>query len=171
MPKISIKSLDFAPKGGGSYNIKWPGPPRRQLRYADVKHYVPTVVLKSAAPITFTLWIYMKEYREAMGVDELMADIELGYFTARFDAGKSSPTEIKMVNHFAGPPKDPEGAPEFTYGSFWLGVSKGGRIRGNTGTGDDGHARVYLELFSEIEPANCQLGGKRKSPKHTLKAV
>jgi hypothetical protein len=171
MLKIAIAKMDFAPKGGGSYNINWPGPPRRQLHYSDVKHYLPTIELKAKPPIGFTLYIYIKEYREALGVDELMADIELGWFDARFDAGKTSPTEIKMVNAFAGPPKDPEGAPENTYGSFWLGVSKGGRIRGNSGTGDDGHARVYLELFSGTRPTSYQLTGKMKSPRHTVKAI
>ncbi|UCF06579.1 MAG: hypothetical protein JSV33_06005 [bacterium] len=173
MASIRITKLDFVPKRGRSYNINWPGPPRRLLRYADVKHFKPLIELKTKAPIGFLLMINVKEYREAWGVDELVSDIELTYFTARFEVGKRIPTEIKMVNHIKGPPRDPGGSPRYTFGSFWLGASKRGRIRGNIGTGDDRHARVYLELFSLWVPEvrGYQLTGKKKSRKYRVRAI
>ena len=173
MATIRITKMDFAPKDGGSYNIKWPGPPRHQLRYSEVKHYTPLIELETQAPIGFTLYFGAKEYRESLGIDELMSDIDLTNFTVRFETGNIMPSEIKMCNAQAGPPKDAEGAPQYTFGSFWLGVSKAGKIRGNVGTGDDGHARVYLEMVTLWTPdvLGYELKGKTKSPKHKVKAI
>lgn len=173
MATINIKKLDFVPQGGGSYNLNWPGPPRVQLRYSDVKHYIPIVELSKPSPIGFTLCYNVREYRESAGVDELKSDIDLAFFHVRFEAGNTIPSEIKELNHLAGPPRDAENSPQYTYGSFWLGASKAGNVRGNIGTGDGRHARVYLEsciLWMPDAPGH-QTSGKTKSSKHTVRSI
>lgn len=174
MTSIKIMKFDFSPKSGGNFDINWPGPPRRQLKYSDVKHYIPIIELESQSPIGFTLIIAVREYRESLGIDELMSDVDLTDLRVRFEAGNRTPSEIRMVNHIAGPPKDPDGSPQYTFGSFWLGISKAGKIRGNVGTGDDGHALVYMELavtFWLPDVRGYELKGKMKSPKHKVKAI
>jgi len=34
----SFVRCNYAPVAGTSYDVNWPGPPRRQMTYADVKH-------------------------------------------------------------------------------------------------------------------------------------
>lgn len=168
MSVVRITKLDFVPKRGNSYNCNWPGPPRRRLRYSDLKHYKPIINLKNRAPAGFWIGVYAKEERT------WASNPELSYFMVRFDAGSKTPKEIRMLNHIKGPPRDVKNSPKYTKGSFWLGCGKRGKIRGNIGTGDDRHARVYLELFSTIwqpDDPRMKLRGKRKSRRHTVRGI
>jgi len=168
MVNIRIKKLDFVPKSGSSYDLNWPGPPRRKLRYSDVKHYIPIIELEKPAPIGFTIGVFVKEERL------LRPNYELSFFKASFDIGKRVPSEIKMLNDYPGPPPVPSGSPMYTLGSFWLGASKKGKIRGNTGKGNDRHARVYIERSTLWQPDIfnfARLIGKTKSKLHTVRAI
>jgi hypothetical protein len=153
-----IKALDFGPVSGSSYDLDWPGPPRRPPRYTDVKHYRPVIELEAPAtePIYQGFWV--KEARR------FWPDPTLGSFNSRFDVGSTTPAEIATVNYGVGG-DPPSGAPQRTVGSFWLTATQRGKIRGNEGKGDDGHARVYLEAFA--------YGGSNppKSSTHTVRAT
>lgn len=161
--KINVSKIDFTPQDGGSYDIEWPGPPRRALVYSDLKHYTPVIELEKKAPIEFTIIFAIKEYKK---------DIELGLFTAHFNVGQTTPTEIREVNYMPGPPKDVDGSPPYTIGSFWLGIGQQGKLRSNTGTGDDGHGQVCLKTFWWApKVSGYQLAGQTTSPRHRVSAV
>jgi hypothetical protein len=156
---VKVKTLDFVPASGSSYDLNWPGPPRRNLQYADVKHYTPSIVLDSPTPRRLTLGFWVKESRS------LWFDDMLGSFTAIFNRCSTVPDDIVCVNVGVGG-QTPAGAPAQTRGTFWLGATKKGKVRGNEGRGDDRDAEVYLEAFEYFS-----LPGESQSRKHHIRAI
>jgi hypothetical protein len=135
-----VSSYDFRPQNG-SWLMNWPGPPRRDLTYADVKHFIPTFsVTRLAARVTVGFWI-MEE--------RTFWDATLGSMYVDFiPATATSPSQV-VVRYPStnGVTRVPTGAPAVTYGTFWLGCTQDGIVRGNEGKGDDRAARVYLQAF------------------------
>ena len=147
---VTLTSYDFRPQSG-SYNAEWPGPPRHRLRYDEVKHYVPTFSVRTPPSRQITVNFWIREERT-------LWDATLGMLTAEFNP--SGTVTIRYPSR-SGAGQAPENAPAQTTGTFWLGCTERGRVRGNEGHGDDAHARVYLEMFT------VATGGTPYGPRHS----
>ena len=173
MPKAVIQIFDFIPKGSSSYNLKWPGPPRRFLRYTDVKHYVPKIKLREPAPAGFYISVFAKYKYKIPGSGSHLL-YKLSYFWVRFDARRKNPSKITLLNHIPRGARDPDNSPEYTHGTFWLGAGKAGKVRGNVGTVHAilRFADVYLDQDRFLpDMPNLQLRGRKISPKHRIIAT
>jgi hypothetical protein len=140
---VQLNSYDFNPRTGGNYVINWPGPPRHALQYSEVYHFYPFFnVHHTHAQFPVDAVFDVMERRN------LKSDIRLGYFNVSF-----LPNGVGYVAYPSAVQGalTPLGAPSETIGSFWLGCTPSGRVRGNAGAGDDGKARVYLRATG---PAN-----------------
>ena len=159
----SVKSLDFAPRGGGTYNIDWAGPPRRDLAYSDVRHYVPRIELTRPTPRRIILYYEIYESR-------FFGDTTLGYFWADIPGGATVPSQIVYLSDGGEDARVPTGAPQQTIGSFWLGCTKKGITRGNLGKGDSHHAAVYFKSFSIMGTPEgpVTVGGDTRSNTHDV---
>ena len=133
-------SLDFEPQSGSSYTIEWK---EVQLHYDDVKHFVPSIsldhALETAQSITFEIMVDRSWRR----------DPKIGWFLAEFDAGAKTPKQIKTPNNIPGV-TNPIQSPPVTEGSFWLGCTKKGRVKGNESKDNDSHAVVYFQVSSGL---------------------
>ncbi len=151
---IHVEALNFEPLPVGSTNfdINWAGPPRDRLKFSDVSRYWPTIRLQNNIPRlpTSPQWIlrsfWIKEDRQGpLGIP--WPDTTLGFFGARFVALTNEAAELEHPNAIgnAQPPRNspPGGSKTF----FWLGCTELGKVRGNEGQGDDGHA-LMLDRIS-----------------------
>jgi hypothetical protein len=157
-PTLNITGYNFGPQTGG-FNAEWPGPPRHLLRYDEVKHYVPSFSVQGApaARITVNFWI-MEE--------RTLWDATLGMVRVEFEP--SGAVTIRYPSR-SGNGQAPQGAPATTTGTFWLGCTEKGRVRGNEAHSDDGHARVYLKMFEHATGGN--VFGPTHSPSHDVRCV
>jgi hypothetical protein len=150
---LEWEELDFVPDDD-NFDINWPGPPRRELRFSDVEKFWPILTLKHAVPTDVTLHFWIKADRTGW------PDPTLGSFFANYSAGFRSTLDVHYPNA-VGDSEAPSNAP--SSGElrllFWLGCTKAGRVKGNEGRDDDGHARVYLEMFREVVPTGYSLAG------------
>jgi len=112
---IKVTSVNFA-ADDDTFNLNWPGPPRRPWVEADKEYYTVTINLSAPAPEAFKFAYYVKENRR------WWFDPSLGYLSASVALGAST-----------------------AQGKFWLVCTKKGKVKGNLGKGDDSHAVVYLE--------------------------
>jgi len=115
-------------------------------------------------PTDWWLDFWVKEERN------LAPDPTLGSVRALFQPGARTAHDFVTVNHGVGGTPAP-GSPQRTNGSFWLGVTKAGKIRGNEGKEDDGYARVYLETFSELKDPRAPSLRQKKSRRHTVRRI
>jgi hypothetical protein len=152
--ELEWDELDFVPDDD-NYDINWPGPPRRKLRYSDVEKYWPILTLKHAVPTDVRLHFWIKADRTAW------PDPTLGSFYADYSAGFRIPLLEVHYPNAVGDAVAPLNAPSSgeTRALFWLGCTQAGKVKGNEGRDDDGHARVYLEMFRELVPTGYSLAG------------
>ncbi len=157
---VSFEAFEFTPIGSGSYEINWPGPPRHDMNWADARFYAPKVRLKSAAPYDVAVCFWVKD--DVF----LWPDTELGSFCVNIPKGASSPAKSEDVVALTSDPEGelrlPTDAPDRHFGSFWLGCTKAGKLRGNDGkhnqTGD-----VYLEAFGTSRNPGWEVDGWESS--------
>lgn len=156
---VNITGYDFRPQTGG-FNAEWPGPPRHRLRYEEVKPFVLTFSVQRppSARITVNFWV-MEE--------RTLWDATLGRVIVEFDP--SGDITVRYPSS-SGNGQAPEGAPAQTVGSFWLGCTEQGRVRGNEARGDDRHARVYLKMFSVFTGGTVNGPGISR-PSHDVRCV
>ncbi len=156
---VHIDKMEFSPKVSG-YDLNWPGPPRRPWTYQDRKDYAPTITLEEPAPFAFTIKIKVKE-------SHWWFDPTLGEFEASFQPDRVGATSFKTFN-----PEYPEihQVPRVTADPFfWLVCTERGRVKGNTGKGDDRHAEVYIQHDSENNEIISM--NKAKSDNHTVRCL
>ena len=166
-PKVKLLAFDFIPIGTDDYNLNWPGPPRRKLTWADVKFYRPEVEIDVPAPSDITFFFWIKADRG------WWPDPTLGFFSVKILKDRKTPRiEDISCPSASGSGKPPQNAPpEGSIGSFWLGCTKKGKVRGNEGKDNDRHARVYMECFDLIV---CEIPldwswENDQSPRHTVR--
>ena len=116
IPTVNLTSVDFSPDDG-TYNVNWPGPPRRPWTNADREFYQVTATLSARPPGFVGLHFWVKEDRS------LASDPILGDLLLLFDENHTTAES-----------------------GFWLVCTQLGRLRGNIAREDDGHAWIYLEL-------------------------
>jgi len=152
--------IDFRPASGSSYNIEWPGPPRKPLSYPDVKLYIPSLTLGKSAETSYTSKIKIMVHRNWWW------DKAIGEFEALYTAGNTTPTVIRYASALPGSVA-PVNAPAETQGMFWLGCTQLGRVKGNLAHhGSD--AVVYLKEDDRALPGNTTVLG-RGSPRHSVR--
>ncbi len=156
-----IQTLTFAANGTTDLDINCSG---NAPTAANLKLYTPQVVLSRAMDVTRTLAFVAKEDRR------FASDPTLAAFTMVFNAGSTSPTSMSTPAN-AGADVTPPGTPDPETQGFWLTCTTGCKVRGNAGRGDDGHARVYLQLL-ELQPAsssNIVITGKLDGTRRTVR--
>src|SRR6266850_3349255 len=140
---VVLAAKDFSPQDG-SWNINWPGPPRRELTFSDLEHFTVNLQLDRNAPQTFSRDFLIREDRW-YGWDTL------GQFTATFAAGSRTPS-ISYPSQCCGATGSPSGTPNPLVGStFWVGCTKRGRVKANGRYGDDGNATIRLEKVNKSD--------------------
>jgi hypothetical protein len=123
------------------YNLNWPGPPRRPWTEQDKEYYTVTVDISPAAPEDFNFLLYIKE-------NKFWTDPELGYVLVPFSANATR-----------------------AQAKFWLVCTMLGKVKGNTGKGDDRHAKVYLEFnmfASEVNLGTWTWQVDEDRPEHVI---
>jgi len=156
---VRLNGFDFNPQSG-NYDANWPGPPRRDLTYADVKHYVPFFNIAHFASrhnVRVNFWIKERQ---------TFSDTTLGFFSVDFRPANEGGMAIVTYLSAVGDARTPTGAPQETTGTFWLGCTRAGKVRGNEGRGDDGYAEVYLERFNI---AQGNFSAPARSPTHVVR--
>jgi len=141
LTQFRISDYDFVPQSGGTYDANWVGPPRRDLRWADVKRYVPTFSIQQRAtrrPVNINFGV-MEE--------RLLGDTRLGTLRVTLVPTNQGGGVLLTYVSEEGDARRPTGAPTEIHDSFWLGCTRAGRVRGNHGKGDDSHADVYLKMI------------------------
>lgn len=121
---VRLTSVDFAPEDGKSYELKWPGPPRRPWTDADKKTFVVTGSLSAPAPEDFSLAFLIKE-NKTWDIDPVLSAVVLN-----FKRGDTT-----------------------TQNRFWLTCNKKGRIQGDLGRDFDGYGNLYLYSGSQLTDA------------------
>jgi hypothetical protein len=90
---------------------------------------------------------------DKFGPDDKLGTMELVLpgSSTQFPWGGSSLSYSNAIDGASAP----VGAPlsGSTNGSFWLGCTKKGRVKGNAPHGDDGHANVYLKIQMPADSA------------------
>ena len=132
--EVTLITLDFYPNGTSNYNINWPGPPRRKLKWQDVKAYTPIISLDKNSPREMTLFFWIKADRT------MWSDPTLGFLKVTIPAGSKIP-QMGSIHYpsASGEGVAPQGAPPSnnddnrTYDAFWLGCTKRGKVKGNEG--------------------------------------
>lgn len=112
---VKLISADFAPADGKSYDLKWPGPPRRPWSEADRKFFVVTATLSAPAPEEFSFAFVTKE-NKTWDVDPVLGSVVVAF--AKGDT--------------------------VAQGKFWLTCNRKGRIQGALGRDFDGYGNIYL---------------------------
>lgn len=112
---VKLNSVDFAPDDGKSYDLKWPGSPRRPWSEADRKFFVVTATLSAPAPEAFSFAFVTKE-NKTWDVDPV-----LGSVVVTFAKGDTA-----------------------AQGKFWLACTRKGTIQGELGRDFDGYGNIYL---------------------------
>jgi hypothetical protein len=137
---FKIHGYGFQPAIGG-YDLNWGGPPRRDLTWADVKKYVPTFnFTQKADRIHVNANFYVMERRA-------VSDTKLGILKVTFLPSTDPRGVLYTYESKEGSSVLPVGAQGAINDGFWLGCTKGGKVRGNYGHGDDRRADVYLKLY------------------------
>jgi hypothetical protein len=154
---VEIVDLDFTPKVG-DWNLNWPGPPRRALKWSDTKQYDPT--LKVNKKVFSVLTVEVREDRS------FASDPKLGEMKVYLNDQSYEATDFRTDNK-SGEAKTPDGAPDSSQ-DFWLGCTSKGEVRGSHGKGDDRHARVYLVAKRLVED-NRYCFQRKESPRHTVR--
>ena len=160
---VNFTTIDFSPSSGGWNINKQSG----NLTFSDVKRYRLNIRLDRPAPSTFS-W--------AFGVYEdrfFWSDPHLGTFLVTFNAGSSTASNI-LYRANAGANRTPTGAVDLNGNEMWLGCTgKKGKVRGNSGKGDNGHADVYLERNTLLMPAGTTVtaGGTVESPRRSIRCI
>ncbi len=126
-----LKELTFS----GPSTVAWK---KEKWVESRASYYVPTLKIDKALPVSMTLKVKVMEDRR------FVKDPKLGHFFAKFPAGKTT-AEVWTENNSLAQSR---GFPAKTPKKFWLVAGKKKRIRGNTGRGDDDHAKVYIEAKS-----------------------
>lgn len=152
--------IDFRPATGSSYNIEWPGPPRKPLSYPDVKFYVSSLTLGKPAEAGYASRIKIMAHRQWWW------DKALGEFEALYAAGNTEPTVVRYASALSGSVA-PVNAPAETQGKFWLGCTRLGRVKGNIAH-HQAETVVYLKEENRALPGNVTILG-RVSPKHSVR--
>ena len=112
--------------------------PKKAWGARNAALYTPTFRINRSLPVTVEFGAkVMEDIR-------LWPDRKLGSFLVRFPAG-STRGQVRTENNAVARSR---GFPAVTRNTFWLVATKKGRIRGNTGRGDNGHAKVYIEARS-----------------------
>ena len=161
---LSLVQFDFHAQDG-DYNLNWPGPPRRRALWSDVELYVPDLTTNQNPINDFTLCFDIKEDRS------YWFDIELGFFCATWTHGTSTPVSFNYVSQGPDATDVPDGAPASINNGFWLVCTKLGKVKGNDGKGDDGHANVYLQMFDVISASEIAFSGSSESGRRTVKCI
>ncbi|HMW18492.1 MAG TPA: hypothetical protein PKN13_11975 [Accumulibacter sp.] len=112
---VKLNSVDFVPEDGKSYDLRWPGPPRRPWTDADKRTFLVTATLSAPAPEDFSFAFSIKE-NKTWDVDPVLGSVIL-----HFGRGSTS-----------------------TQARFWLVCGRKGRIQGELGRDFDGYGNVYL---------------------------
>lgn len=133
---------DFFPAVGqtrpvlpADWNLIQPAGP---ITWNDVSFFIPDIYLSQPAPSARSFTFEIKE-------DKWWSDPLLGAVVVRFEQGEVKASSFSYPATFGGA-QAPQGTPPPDTTGFWLGCTQGGRVKGNAGRGDDGHARVYLVL-------------------------
>lgn len=140
IPEVRVLPFDFIALDG-DYGMNW-CEPREDLNWANVDFYKPLITLESPAPCDITLYFWIKEDIS------FWFDNELGWFYVTIRRGSQNPIDSDIYC-----PSDcnclrvPTNSPSGSIGSFWLGCTKKGKVRGNEGKTGRG-ANVYIEIFS-----------------------
>lgn len=142
---IVMNDIDFAPEDG-SYNVNWPGPPRREWQDDDREFYSVSVHLSEPAPEHFNIHFVVKENRN------YWPDPTLGVVVIDVREGETEP-----------------------HGRFWLVCTKQGKVKGSSGKGDDGHAVVFLgypnPVYYNVNKEGWTLGYPPGRHEHTVRCV
>lgn len=155
--------LDFLPNGTTNYDINCAG---RRPTYSDVKLYTPQIMLSNPVDVTRTLVFVVKEDRTAW------PDTDLGLFSMTILAGNRSPSTMSTpANGGSGSQYVPAGTPDPETQGFWLTCTAKCRVRGNTKSGDDEHAKVYIEMqeWQPVSGSSMRIVGSFQSPRRTVR--
>lgn len=168
LPAVAVRLLpfDYSPIDGSEYALNWPGPPRRELRWEDVKIYRPSVRLDNPAPaeIAFSFWV--KEDRS------WWFDKTLGLVRVTFRQGEMLPSDADIIGPSAsGSGKAPFDAPSHATGGFYLGCTKKGKVKGSEDK-NGREATVYMERFSVASTGGVPVdwySESDQSPRHKIR--
>jgi hypothetical protein len=125
------------PSFSGPSRVDWT---ERKWVESHAAYYTPVFELNKTLPVDVEIVVFVKEDITAR------SDPTLGKFFVRFPAGQTSGV-VRTENDSLAQSR---GFPAVTNGQFWLVTTKEGRIKGNVGGGDDGHALVYLYAVNKI---------------------
>jgi hypothetical protein len=160
--QVTLLSVDFTPVDSSNYNLNWPGPPRRMLKWSDVKIYKPIVKIEPIAR-DVTLYFWVRE-------DRAGCDLDLGMFYVTIKAGNTEPNDSDIIGPSAsGSGKAPIGAPNNAIGGFYLGATKKGKVKGS----EDKNGReseIYVMLFKGYPSWIYGIENPPESPRHTVRA-
>ena len=178
IPTRTVVRLNFSPLHGMTYDLDWPGPPRRPIRWQDTKLYYVEVELDRPAPVDMPFSFYVRE--DVSG----WFDTELGFVSITIRKGRVTPMSQDIVGVAAGGGAiAPIGTPNPVRGGFYLGCTKKGKVKGNYGK-NGRNANVFIEEAAKPDPrrvrvewadrirTNSTTGsgpGARQSPRHLVR--
>ncbi|MCM8595831.1 hypothetical protein [Accumulibacter sp.] len=122
---VRLVSADFSPVEGNSYDLSWPGPPRRASSEADRRHFTLTAKLSEPAPEEISVAFLVRE-NKTWDFDPIISAV-----VVTFGKGETA-----------------------AQARFWLVCNREGRIQGNLGHDFDGYGNVYLKVNASLtDPA------------------
>jgi hypothetical protein len=119
-------------KFSGPSKVDWT---KKQWNKKHAAFYTPVLKIDKALDIDMEIRIHVKEDKFLDGDDHL------GSFLVKFKAGEKTGV-VRTVNNALAQSR---GFSPETKDKFWLVVTKAGKIKGNVGKGDDGHADICIE--------------------------
>lgn len=143
VPNIDVSRFGFRPKDGAQFNINWPGPPRRPIRWSDVKMYLPVLKLREPSPSNTEYHLRVMQDRK------WWFDRELGYIKVVIRYGRTEPLDEDIFGP-SGNGTAPSGAPTWYRGGFYLGCTKRGNVKGNVAHAGRS-ANVYVQWLYTYE--------------------
>lgn len=159
---VNFTTINFAPSSGDWNITRQSG----NLTFSDVKRYRLTINLDKPSPRTFSWAFSVEEDRSFWSAPYL------GTFLVTFNTGSSTASNI-LYRANAGANRTPTGAVDLNGNEIWLGCTGGkGKVRGNSGKGNDGHANIYLIRNTQLHPhTTVTVGGTVESPRHSIQCI
>jgi hypothetical protein len=165
-PEFHLRPIDYQPIDG-DYGMNWCGPPRQNLDWSCVEFYKPIVELKSSARCDVYFVIVIREDVS------WWFDNELGLFSVTIRQGNKVPKDEDIICRATCSINAPQNSPDCSTGSFWLGCTKKGKVRGNEGKSDGRSADVFIEISSYLFEWGgvryIEMDDNKQSPRHTIR--